>query len=234
MKLKLTRLTESEKEEFDSMMEREMTVYNNNLVRANKSKNKPPQVDRKNLIFKGEQIFRKKRSEDPTARVPKCMEGQLSPPYANCTVQGMVTTSVKKLKLQKDGSAPSQCSANEKIRKAKQKEKETPEEAEARRLRDAEAKRRETIERKLSSQVIDTTPLSNEPRMELFSNECLAVIVSAATKCDKLNYILHQKGNTKLLQRMNLPPLPDSKMAELCKYLPLIYAIISFLSSSST
>jgi len=230
MKLKLTRLTESEKEEFDSMMEKEMTVYNNNLVRANKSKNKPPNVDRKDLIHKGEQIFRKKRSLDPTARVPKCMEGQLSAPYANSTVKGMVETAVKKLKLQKDGRAPSQCSANTKVRNAKQKEKETPEEAEARRLRNAEANRREKMERKLSSQVIDTTPLSNEPRMELFSNECLAVIVSAATKCDKLNYILHQVGNKALQKRMNLPPLAASKMAELCKYLPLIYAIISFIN----
>lgn len=198
------------------MMKKEIGEYNDIARSFLHAKKKPPKLDRKNLILKGEQIFRQKRSDDSTVRVPKCMEDRLSPPYADSTIERMVSTAVNKLKLQKDGSEPSNCSANRKVRNAKQKEKRTPEEAEARRLRDAETTRRITMEKKMSFQVDTVIPIG--PKMELLSNECLAVIVSAATKCDKLNYILHQVGNKGLLKRMNLPTLSASTMAELCKY----------------
>ena len=64
--------------------------------------------------------------------------------------------------------------------------------------------------------------------IELLSDECLAAISRAAEGCDKLNYILQQKGNAALLERMDLPLLSESKIAELCKYLLLIYALFSF------
>ena len=63
--------------------------------------------------------------------------------------------------------------------------------------------------------------------MELLSGECLVAISRAAAGCDKLNYILQQKGNATLLERMDLPLLSESKIAELCKYLLLIYALFS-------
>jgi len=145
-------------------MKTEVGDYNDmarSCLHANK---KPPKLDRKNLMSKGEELFRQKRSEDSTVRVPKCMEDRLDPPYANSTIERMVFNAVTKLKIQKDGSAPSNCSANKKVRNAKQKEKETPEEAEARRLRNAETKRREMMERKMSFQV--DTDISIGPKMD--------------------------------------------------------------------
>lgn len=208
------------------MMEREVGAWNDDLLKATASASKKPtKLKQEPLIEKCKEIYRQIRSKDSTARVPKCMEDELDPPYARATAKSMVKGQVAKLKLKKDGGEPTQSSANRKLTYENAKEKRiassTKEELEAHRLNHNARNLAHHMKKKLSSQVSSDvdTPLSNESRMELLSNECLAVISSAAEKCDELNYILQQKGDTTLLKRMDLPPLSASKMAELCKYL---------------
>lgn len=230
----LTQMTDHEKEEFVSMMEREVGAWNDMLTKSIAGKGKKPGLLKQEpLIEKCKEIYRQIRSEDSTARVPKCMEDELSPPYAKGTIKSMVKGQVNRLKLKKDGGEPTGSSANQKVRNAKAKEKRiassTEEELEAHRLNNNAINQKAHMKRKLSSQVVDTTTLSNKPRMELLSNECLAVISRAAAGSDELNYILRQKGDTALLKRMDLPPLSDSKMDELCEYFQATFFLNVFI-----
>jgi hypothetical protein len=194
----LPQMTDHEKKEFVSMMERKVGAWNDMLTKSIAGKGKKPKTMKQEpLIEKCKEIYRQIRSEDSTARVPKCMEDELGPPYAKATAKSMVKGQINKLKLKKDGDEPTSSSANNKERTAKAKEKlasSTEEELEARRLNHNAITQRAHMRKKLSSQVVDTTPLSNEPKMELLSDECLATISRAAARSDELNYILRQKG----------------------------------------